>query len=242
MLFVALIIALFCAFFQSSCWADDEPKLAVEMRRASSGNQYRLIDARTSKIGFEIKRPAQSDPNVLLCIPAAFTSKDGGLCGLFACKGSLGNEGLIDLAMSGACEIKNGSCRIFDTNNGAELKAAYLSKLKEDKCSFFQQFQVVKDRKAESFKDKSIRQRRCVAILSDARLEIIESDDAISFNEFGNDLVEFGVQDAIYTDMGPWSEGWYRDSKSGEPVTIGNSRLSTKKQTNWVVLKKNLDE
>lgn len=81
-------------------------------------------------------------------------------------------------------------------------------------------------------------QRRCVALLPNSETVIIESQDNVSFQEFGDDLVAIGAENALYTDMGPWSEGWYRDSETNKTVPFGNSSFMTAKQTNWVVIER----
>ncbi len=235
-----LILTAIFILMQQACFAADELGLSTESKLLSSGRHYLIIHSGTSKADFELTRPDPANKNVLLCIPAAFSSPYGDICGFYACRGSLGNTNLVDKKIGGAIEIKSGLCRIFDTKNGDDLSAAYGEKLKTEKSSFFQQFQVVKDGHAEGFKDKSHFQRRCIATFSDGSLHVIESDSDITFSEFGSDLVELGVQNAVYTDMGPWSGGWYRDAKSGKRIVIGNSRMMTKDQTNWFVLKKQL--
>lgn len=233
--------SLLCTLLFVQCASlaqDEEPSLTANSKVAKSGRQYRVILANSSKLDFELYRPTRKDGNILLCIPAAFTSQDGGLCGLHATRGAVFNENLVDLKMGGGIKMDAGKATIFDTKSGADLDSAFVAKLKADKSSFFQQFQVVKDGHAEGFRDKSHFQRRCIALLTDGSAAVIESLVDITFNEFGEDLVDLGVHNAVYTDMGPWSEGWYRDGKSGKTITIGESRMLTAKQTNWFVLKK----
>ena len=145
---------------------------------------------------------------------------------------------LIDRAISGAIEINDGKYRIFDTNRGALINKELFDKLQKAKSSMFQQFQVVKNKQAEGFTDKSHYQRRCIALMNNGERAIIESDESITLTDFAKDLVELGVADAVYTDMGPWDEGWYKDPATGRKVTIGHSCILTGKQTNWVVFKK----
>ncbi len=209
----------------------------AEAKTANSGRQYLLMHGDHCKPDFELVRPKRDDANILLCIPAAFTGTYGGICGFYASHGVLGNQNRLDKKIGGGIELAGGSARIFDTGRGASLSPEFGEKLKTQKESFFQQFQIVKSGKAEGFSDRSSCQRRCIATMNDGRLFVIESADSVTFDEFGNDLVNLGVQDAIYTDMGPWSEGWYRDAK-GALVTIGNSRSMTGKQSNWFVLRK----
>ncbi len=233
--------ALITLFAGSAALSQDETvTLSAKSLVCSSGRAYRMIFANNAKMDFELSRPLKKDANVLLCIPAAFTSQQGGLCGLYSSHGAVFNENLIDKKMGGALEMEAGKGKIFDTNSGASLNSDFIARLKSKQESFFQQFQVVKSGHAESFVDKSHFQRRCIALLKDGSAAVIESRTEITFNEFGVDLVEMGVEDAVYTDMGPWSEGWYRDGKTGRLISIGDCKIFTDKQTNWFVLKKKI--
>jgi hypothetical protein len=66
---------------------------------------------------------------------------------------------------------------------------------------------------------------------------VIESYEHITLTDYTKDLLELGVTDALYTDMGSWDEGWYRNGNDIE--TIGRIRSQTDKQCNWVVFKIN---
>jgi hypothetical protein len=212
--------------------------VTVEDRAALSGRHYLLIHPNSYKIDFDIARPSQQNDNVLLCIPAAFTSSTGGICGLYACRGEVSNSKSIDKGMSGAIQFLAGTCKIFDTRNGASLDDDFIKQLKSSKSSFFQQFQIVKNGHAEGFKDKSHLQRRCIATFASQECAVIESQDNVSFQEFAEDLLSFGAENAIYTDMGPYGGGWYRDAKDHEIISIGKNHSMTNSQTNWVVIEK----
>jgi hypothetical protein len=64
---------------------------------------------------------------------------------------------------------------------------------------------------------------------------IIESYEHITLTAFTKDLLELGAVDALYTDMGAWDEGWYR--QDNKLITIGRMKSQTEKQCNWVVFK-----
>lgn len=61
---------------------------------------------------------------------------------------------------------------------------------------------------------------------------MFESKTPLTLTQFGLDLKELGVKNAIYTDMGAYDEGWYRDAEKGVKP-LGNDRSLTEKQTNW---------
>jgi hypothetical protein len=111
--------------------------------------------------------------------------------------------------------------------------------LKKRKATLFQQFQIVVDGKPASFKDKKLYQMRALVQFKDKTDRgVIESKEEISFQTFNRDLAGLGVVNALYTDMGAWDEGWYREPNNGRIVTIGNDRSATEKQSNWLYLYK----
>jgi hypothetical protein len=67
-------------------------------------------------------------------------------------------------------------------------------------------------------------------------MALVESLSAITLSQFGIDLAALGAKQLAYTDMGPWDEGWYRNSKDNKVVTLGQDRSLTNKQSNWLVL------
>jgi hypothetical protein len=97
---------------------------------------------------------------------------------------------------------------------------------------------MIESGKAAKFKDLKVFQRRGIAKFKNGKTAIIESNEAITLKVFADDLVELGVQDLLYTDMGSWDEGWYRDPATGKVVVIGKDRSQTKRQSNWVVFRK----
>ena len=235
----AILIALLLGFAATQITAKPTGGLTVESPTAKSGTHYLILKpADAVELSFEVSRPEKSHEDVLACIPAAFSSKKGGISGFYAVSGEPFNLPTMDRAISGAIEFTNGKIRILDTNRGALINDEMLKKLKQTKSSMFQQFQLVKDGQPEAFHDKSNYQRRCIAIMNGGKNAFIESDESITMTDFAKDLAELGVANAVYTDMGPWDEGWYRNPDNGKIVVIGHDRLLTGRQTNWVVFRR----
>jgi len=220
-----------------ACLAAD---LSVADQKAASGRHYLIIRPTDCKIDFVVVRPSKRDDNVLLCFPAAFTSRKGGICGLYACRGEVGKDSTVDHQFGGGIKFEDGKCKISDTKGGALIDQSFLDSLRITKSSFFQQFQIVKDGRAEGFKDQSQVQRRCIVTFADGQAAMVESKGDVSFRELGEDLLGLGVRNAIYTDMGPYGGGWYRDLKNNGTVSIGKDHSLTKRQTNWVIFEKAL--
>jgi hypothetical protein len=209
--------------------------LSVVSLKGASGTPYHVYEKNDLKIGWEIKRPDKQNTKIKLCIPAAFTSTTGTIVGIYAYKGKLGNENQVSKSIGGVIRISNSDFTIFPSTKGTRFTKDFVSAVKKERSSMFQQFQLVENGVAAKFRDKKIFQMRAIAKFKDNREAVVESVDAIDFKQFNADLVAMGVQDALYTDMGAWDEGWYRDPKTAVLVPMGNDRSLTGKQTNWIV-------
>lgn len=209
--------------------------------KGASGSQYHLYNKNDLAIGWETNRPSKKDSQIKLCIPAAFTTTTDTIVGIYAYKGKVFNSKSISKPIGGALLIEDGKFQIFPTEKGAKFTPEFIESLKTRKASLFQQYQLVENKSAATFKDKKKFQMRAICKFADGREGIVESEKSISFKTFNDDLVALGVQDAIYTDMGAWDEGWYRHPNTEKNVPIGNIRSRTKRQTNWVIFYKRGD-
>ncbi|MBY0551624.1 MAG: hypothetical protein K2W95_30355 [Candidatus Obscuribacterales bacterium] len=211
-------------------------RIDVLSKTARSGVRYQLYFNNNCSAAFSNFRPNARDGKLFFCIPAAFTASDNNIDGVFICNGKVGNSDRVNPRIGGAMIIQDGACRIFPTNGGKLLTPEFVNHSAARKDSLFQQFQVVIQGHGEKFSDKTVCQRRGIATFADGKLAILESIDPLSLTDFGLDAAGFGVQDLLYTDMGPWSEGWYRNAE-GKIIVIGQSRSLTHKQTNWFYLR-----
>jgi hypothetical protein len=157
---------------------------------------------------------------------------------VFVSHGIAGNENAVNTDIGGAIIFQKGQCRMMSTDKGQMLTKEFIQQIQQTKGSMFQQFLIVNAGKPASFKDKTKFQRRAIVRFNDGKLAVVESDKSIDFTTFNTDLVKLGVRQAIYTDMGAWDEGWYRNATTGKIVVIGNDRSLTWKQSNWVVFRK----
>ena len=208
----------------------------LEVEHSIVPPQYTIFHQNDLVISFEVIRPSKKDSSIVLCISAAFTSSEGGIMGLAISNGHIIVE-KVNHGMDGALEIIGGKGKILFTDKGKILTGFLIAEIVLDRGSLLQQYQIVKDGQAESFRDQSSYQRRAVVIFENGQLAVIESEEALTLKQFSEGLVEIGAIDALYTDMGSWSEGWYREP-SGSVVIIGQSRSQTARQTNWLIFKK----
>ena len=213
--------------------------MRIEKKKGNSGNAYVFYVKNKTTIGFEVVRPLRSDSSIVLCVPGAFTDlADYGIDGVFISNGKPGNTDKINHSLGGAVRIENGEAVIFPTNKGKLINDALLNYIIKKKGSLFQQIQMIENGVAATFKDNKLFQRRGIVTFKDGRTAIAESISAITLKTFADDLAGLEVKDLLYTDMGAWDEGWYRDPESGKIMMIGYDHSQTEKQSNWVVYRK----
>jgi hypothetical protein len=182
------------------------------------------------------KRPNINDSSIVLSIACAFTLlENDAIDGMFIDRGknhcktlnnSLGGLLIID-SVGKTIICKRDSFALNNTDT--------LTKLLRDSVSLCQQIQLVRYGKALRFgKDKALFQRRALVVFKDNSIAVIESESAILLQTFADDLATMGAQDALYTDMGGWDEGWVRSIRGTKPTVIGLMRSQTHRQSNWL--------
>ena len=230
-----LTITLFCFSFQKN----GTKNILVENKKTSGGNNYTIVYQNNCSMEFLDKRPADNDKSVQLCIAGAFTQLENyKIDGAYLCSGKIYNKNAVNHSVGGCIKIVKGIASIYPTNKGKLLTEKYLNDLAAQKASFFQQIQLIENGKAASFKDKAYFQRRAIVTFKNGKTAVVECAESLLLSEFSKELVELGVKNALYTDMGGWDEGYYRDPVSGKKVTIGLMKTHTDRQSNWVVFRK----
>ena len=184
---------------------------------------------------FQRVKPDINNTNLLTCVVAAFTSK--------------APEDVVGTSVS------NGKKRIYPTDAetaycliiGDQVKIEALdsnhklaiARAVKEKGDYFQQMHLIENGEAkacEIFKNRATFRRALAQ--KEGETHLIESLDRMTIEDFTNTLISFGYEQAIYLDMGSWSEGWYRNSEN-QIVRIGNNWKSSHLQTNWLVIRKN---
>jgi hypothetical protein len=212
--------------------------ISIEKKIGKSKTTYTFIKKNNCQISFEDKHPDKTDKSILACIPAAFTELTNyKVDGIYAVNGRIENKKVINHTLGGVFYIENGICKVFQSGKGKLFNDSLLKLVTKNKASFFQQIQCIQNGKAASFKDQKLFQRRGIAILKDHSLAIIESYENITLKVFAEDLAQLGVLQLIYTDMGAWDEGWYKEPTTQKIVTIGRDLSQTSKQSNWIIFK-----
>ena len=180
------------------------------------------------------KRPSRDDKSILMCVAGAFQStyqlsfNEDNIVGWHTSNGRL-ERGAPQSGL-GAFTYVDGVAHIWDVDEaeGAVREAAERGGLG------YQSFVVLKDGERGSFRTHEFRCYRVLAIL-DERACIIDSCTLTHFDDFVQKLREFGVTDAIYSDMGSgWNYSWYRDA-DGQPQTIIG--MPWQLSHNWLVFR-----
>ena len=186
-------------------------------------------------IDFMRRRPDKFDSSVFLAIPAAFTTTNTTIDGFYIENGVIINFQQND-SIQGGLGLWKDSCHYYKFNT-----ANYDSISKEilkTNGSFFQQQLLISQKQiipCNLLVCKRLVQRRAICKIGN-EIFIAESVINLNLTDFSQRLLKIGVENAIYTDMGGWSEGWYR-SDENKILTIGNNKTQTKKQTNWFIFK-----
>jgi len=210
--------------------------LVIENKKASSGYNYTLFYKNNLLMDVSLKRPDKNDKNILICIPAAYTDLQSYFVdGLYIDNGKVYNKNKVNYSLGGAIKITNGNCEIFPTQKGKLLNDSLINLITSKKGSLFQQIQLIEKGVGAKYKDTKLFQRRAIVKLKGNKIAIIESYEHITLTAFTKDLLELGAVDALYTDMGAWDEGWYR--QDNKLITIGRMKSQTDKQCNWLVFK-----
>jgi hypothetical protein len=178
------------------------------------------------------KRPTFTNNNYL-SVAAAFTAEDyKSKSGMLIIEGNSIFNSYND-SLTGRCIIDGSSIRILDyVKNIDSLK----SKIITNKESFFQQALLVYNKKPVKWnlKHGPDKLQRRALIEFNNQFSICESSTGVDIETFTLDLIKLGVKNAIYLDMGGWSEGWYK-SVDGKQIGIGGKNAS-KSQINWLYL------
>lgn len=210
--------------------------LEIKAMKTPSGNEYTLFYQGDLAATFELKRPKQTDNSVLFCIPCAFTSYVGSIDGVYIYDGKVHHRHFVSDQIGGAGIIQNGNFELIPTDKGKVLTNNFLNDLAKKRATLFQQFLIVQDGVPAHFKDKTLFQRRAITKMKDGQTAIVESKSAITLSQFAQDLKDAGAKNALYTDMGAYDEGWYRDADKAVK-SIGLDRSLTSKQTNWLTFR-----
>ena len=187
--------------------------------------------------------PDRSDPGIFLCVAAAYTGK---LLNEFKSTNVAGDYVIEGRRRKGyECSVNTGY--LLATADGgvrigkcSEDLEDMLRTAQQGKGSLFQQTLLIHRNKAVVDKkwryDKSNIYRAACKTPDGADFIVIQSESALLFQDFVKALLQMGVCEALYLDMGKgWNYGWYRPTTDSPAINFFDYR--TRYQTNWVVIR-----
>ena len=152
-------------------------------------------------------------PDAAICIPAAYTDKEGKIEGQYRINGkTYGSKSLKEFTS-------------IHPTKGLVIAPVWTSE------NGFQQHVLVKNGKIRSFRDKRRFRRRALCCCSSdpGSLFIIESTRKMTMNEFAAEVARHSTN-AVNLDMGRWGYGWIGKKKLSPWAVVFKHW-----QTNWII-------
>lgn len=185
------------------------------------------------------ERPEPANPDVLLCVAAAFTGEDlTTVCGSHVVAGQLCG-GYSDVTGTGHLLSAGGKVDILPQG----VLRQSIAEARKEHGWLFQQCYIVEHGAGRVERvPKAIRDRRaCIVyraacIMGNGGFAVIQCLDDQLPEEFVNGLVALGVREALYLDMGSWGYGWYRTSADAPLHELASRFANTRYQSNWLML------
>ena len=239
------------------CWAvgsaksnkneEQDYSIMNEQRSLESNPSYKLkIETTNDLIMYDVtdcqldlacgNMPEIDQEDVVLCVAAAFTGK---------CLDSFSHSNILGPHISQGILYEG-----YDEEGGYAVFASWgeekgffelgnqkkLEEVVEARGMAFTQYWVVKDGKGYNPPRQTIKEEyyRCIAQMG-GRTYVIESKEVVKFDYFVNCLLETGIENALYMDMGRgWNHSFYREGNG--KVHILHSKTH-EYCTNWLVVK-----
>jgi hypothetical protein len=185
-------------------------------------------------ISFTMTRPDSSDKSISLSVAGAFTAQNlRDVVGNYIEK-SIVKENKRDKE-TGFCAIIGEKVVIKEINDSMDY---YYNLAQKANGCYFQQMLLLNDGKTipcTIFRYQKPTHRRALAIYN-GKAMVVESVNRMNVEDFTLAMKKAGIKNAIYLDMGSWSEGFIRN-KENEKIAIGHLKQNTRYQSNWIEYK-----
>ncbi len=180
------------------------------------------------------ERPMMANDSIIFCAGAAYTGKR---------LDDFRHSNIAGTHVSGGKLFRGYKCR---RNTGAfiyhdgeyefvypDLEPAFARVAECGGMGFGQEMIIHEGEEVKHYR-KNLDRNEFRALCSyNGKLCVIDSNGAVFFGTFVKNLLELGVKEALYMDMGAgWNYSWYRDNNN-RPVHIHDKM--TKHSTNWIV-------
>ena len=175
------------------------------------------------------------DSSIVFCCAAAFTRYDRPhndnhlyIAGDHVCSGER-RRGYPCANNTGAIVFYNGKWKFLLDKYSHELDSAAQYK----GSGFAQEMLIHEGRPIKTVRRLSqVEQYRALCQLN-GELCVIDAREPQPFGDFINTIMDAGVEEALYLDMGEWHYSWYRNTFEGKAIPIYLDLKET--ATNWLV-------
>jgi hypothetical protein len=217
------------------CTPHPTAAVRVEARKTAKGEQYALFYPENLALQVTTTRPDPAQNDCFLSVAAAYTDlATYQPLDLLAYRGTIRQPKAQVGFLDGQLTIIGPTVTISQIARGQSPSRAQLEQVRSQQGTLLLQELVVFRGKNQRPAGGAVFQRRALVEFAGHRLAVVEStSDYLTMQQFGDDLVELGAQNALYLDMGDWDEGWYKAGSS--VVKTGNRRTQTARQSNWLV-------
>lgn len=217
------------------CSPTTTPAVGVEERKTAKGEQYSIFYPENLAVQVVTSRPNPAAADCRLSVAAAYTDLDTDQpLDLLVCQGHIRQAKATVGFLDGVLTIIGNTLTIGQISRGQSPASAELERVQRQQGTLLLQELLVFRGRNQRPAGGSFFQRRALAEFAGHRFAVVESTaDSITMQQFGDDLIELGAQNALYLDMGDWDEGWYKAGSS--VVKLGNRRTQTARQSNWLV-------
>lgn len=177
-----------------------------------NGNRFKIYQAINATPSLMVGPQTLNDPQVVLAFQAADLRGDNWeIACAFIDKGELLSRGI---AKSGFCAIIDGTITIGVADSTPLFEEAMITD-----GYFFRQYPLVVGGQVVENKPKGKSMRKALAEIN-GEIVVVSSQERLTLHEFSKDLVDMGVQTAIYL-VGSDSAGVYKD-KDGKRLVFGH--------------------
>ena len=218
--------------------------IVTHARQNVAGDEYVVLTVNTAKAEISVADsiiPDINDPEVCLCVEAAFTGektdtfRSSNVAGDYVACGVLHHGYDCEANTGMLCSI-DGKVAIAPLDSCAEMSARAVA----SGGSLFQQMLLIHNGK-DVYRGHPIGRTdrhiyRSACITRDGGFAIIQSRYPVQLDKFISALLQMGARNALYLDMGMgWNYGWYREQPGDQPNLLFS--VQSVYQTNWLVVK-----
>lgn len=194
-----------------------------------NGIPFRIYSPQNAVARLHVGDVDRKDPNIVLALQAADIRKDNGqIVGACVKDGEVISRGV---AKQGFVAMINGTITI-----GVSEVTPLFEEATQAGGDFFRQYPIVEEGRLVENNPKGLSVRRAICE-KDNQIFVTETLVPVSFHDFSQMMVDFGVQNAVYLVGSQYACGLYRDA-DGQLTQWGEPKFSKVKNVTYLVWSK----